>query len=441
MKIHKKRPDRALPIKATPYAQQANLFQKLLLNEDTSKTLENVSSNEEKLKELLDHIVQNGETLYRIARKYGVSIEQLIKANPHLVKIKTGQALEIPGLKDLHYVASGDTLYSIVKKYQNQISGLTVNKIIGHNLQPGTKLTIPSSNKTDINPGISKALPSAGYLPVNMQHLLSGGKSAYVRHPVQYGDDLWKIAKLYWSAEVLNLNSAQFNQFIAVIVEDMMEHNNLTPTKDGKVAGFIAGQVPMLYVLVPYQKAKNTPSNPQVKEQSEESGTRVETKQKHKILTDEQSKNIGNFMGKLEAILGLVEICNKHLGKNNKITKFIKNALDIANNVTLKIDLIKGRIDLHDGRYKGKPENLIFDALKLIISTNAYGAIILELINLMDVDADAFFAYCKKHNLSLPSVGENKQLKTKDGIKINYYKFNYSPGKFNNTNIFPFDKN
>ena len=46
----------------------------------------------------VSHTVQPGETLYRISRQYGVTVEQIVRLNPGLqgTAVKSGQTLLIP---------------------------------------------------------------------------------------------------------------------------------------------------------------------------------------------------------------------------------------------------------------------------------------------------------------------------------------------------------
>jgi len=48
-------------------------------------------------KETIEHKVASGETLYSIARKYGVSVEDIKKANPGLGALKVGQIVKVAG--------------------------------------------------------------------------------------------------------------------------------------------------------------------------------------------------------------------------------------------------------------------------------------------------------------------------------------------------------
>ena len=69
------------------------------------------------------HEVRDGETLYAIARTYGVSVDALMDANrietPEL--LLPGTVLTVPGQ---YTVRKGDTLYSIARRY-----GLTVAEL------------------------------------------------------------------------------------------------------------------------------------------------------------------------------------------------------------------------------------------------------------------------------------------------------------------------
>ena len=78
------------------------------------------------------HQVAAGETLYAIARQYGVDVNALIAANGNLnpSQLSVGQSLIIPGQNgtaalvsfsapssQTHSVAAGETLYAIARQY------------------------------------------------------------------------------------------------------------------------------------------------------------------------------------------------------------------------------------------------------------------------------------------------------------------------------------
>ncbi len=98
------------------------------------------------------YTVKAGDTLSQIALRHNVNLAQLIALNniknPNLISI--GQILQIPGAKPIpsnssYTVKAGDTLYKIAKAYNVSVSSLaTANKISNINLiRVGQILTIP----------------------------------------------------------------------------------------------------------------------------------------------------------------------------------------------------------------------------------------------------------------------------------------------------------
>jgi spore germination protein len=93
------------------------------------------------------HVVQPGETLWLIAQRYGVTVNQIVTANQleSPTKLVGGLALVIPTPPRTHTVQPGENLWEIAHHY-----GITVQEIMGTNqiqnpslIYPGTKLTIP----------------------------------------------------------------------------------------------------------------------------------------------------------------------------------------------------------------------------------------------------------------------------------------------------------
>ena len=121
------------------------------------------------------HEVQKGETLYSISRKYGISVGELCSENNLSTSavIKTGQKLKIPTQNssetkttqkvektDTYIVKKGDTLYGIAKKFGISVETLTIlNKMSGSNtIKVGQVLTVPlaSSEKPTSKPSTEK---------------------------------------------------------------------------------------------------------------------------------------------------------------------------------------------------------------------------------------------------------------------------------------------
>ena len=97
------------------------------------------------------HIVGEGDSLFRIARLYGSSPEEIFNANelgdlPYLVP---GQALVIPTEYEVYIVRAGDTLWNIAQEF-----GTTVDEIVRLNgiesvgsLEIGAEIIIPIRKK------------------------------------------------------------------------------------------------------------------------------------------------------------------------------------------------------------------------------------------------------------------------------------------------------
>lgn len=98
----------------------------------------------------VDYTVEKGDTLGRIARDHGVSLSELVEANniSNANLIHPGQVLVIPGEKDepaqIHIVSSGETLNKIAAKYGVSAASITkINSLANPDLiRPGQELVI-----------------------------------------------------------------------------------------------------------------------------------------------------------------------------------------------------------------------------------------------------------------------------------------------------------
>ena len=85
------------------------------------------------------YIVKKGDSLWAIANKFGITVNDLVSYNNlNTLTIQIGQQLKIPPSNQIYYkVIKGDTLYSIAKKFNT-----TVDKIIKDNNLNSTVLSI-----------------------------------------------------------------------------------------------------------------------------------------------------------------------------------------------------------------------------------------------------------------------------------------------------------
>lgn len=135
------------------------------------------------------YVVKPGDTLYRIANTYGVNVNDLIAANNLTSNILTiGQELVIP-LKPVteedyvvYQVEPNDTLYSIARRYNTKVDIIkSYNNLTSNLLNVGQILQIPINN-TEI---------------------------VYQTYQVQPGDTLYSIARKYNTtvAEIAAINN------------------------------------------------------------------------------------------------------------------------------------------------------------------------------------------------------------------------------------------
>ncbi|HXZ02348.1 MAG TPA: LysM peptidoglycan-binding domain-containing M23 family metallopeptidase [Stellaceae bacterium] len=111
-------------------------------------------------------VVQQGETLYGVARRYDVPVRSLIEANslapPY--RLAAGSGLVVPQVRQ-HIVEPGDTLYSISRRYGVDTSTLAR----GNRLEPpyrvrvGEALLLPAAVESAQAPVIQATAPAAAY--------------------------------------------------------------------------------------------------------------------------------------------------------------------------------------------------------------------------------------------------------------------------------------
>ena len=155
------------------------------------ETTELPSSNEN----FIIYTVKSGDSLYSIARNYGITINVLKDVN-NLTSdtLSNGQVLKIPGKSDeniknyINYtVKPRDSLYKIAGLYETSVNEIkNINGLVNNNLEINQVLKIPTTSSNQVN---------------------------YINYKVKSGDSLYKIANLYDVTvnEIKNLNNLTSN--------------------------------------------------------------------------------------------------------------------------------------------------------------------------------------------------------------------------------------
>ena len=148
----------------------------------------------------LTHTVKRGDNLGKIAKKYGVSVKELIQTNnlkkPYI--IRPGQKLKIPakGKKGSsskcvlkHKVKKGESLIKIAKKYRVWVKDLKkINNLKSDRLYTGQVLCIKTGKVS------SKKSKSKKDFYIKKKKVIT---KRIIRYRVKKGDSLSKIAKKY----------------------------------------------------------------------------------------------------------------------------------------------------------------------------------------------------------------------------------------------------
>lgn len=162
------------------------------------------------------YTVKVGDNLYSIAKRYSVTVDEIISLNSlsgNLLSI--GQKLKIPIKNNFdndnqygtYIVQSGDSLYKIANKFGMTVSQLmAINKLEGTTLKIGQVLKVTSGGGDSSGIGLGMSCYGEGYKA-----------PSYVTYTVKNGDNLYSIAKKYDTSvdNLIKLNNL-FNSGLSI---------------------------------------------------------------------------------------------------------------------------------------------------------------------------------------------------------------------------------
>jgi murein DD-endopeptidase MepM/ murein hydrolase activator NlpD len=159
----------------------------------------------------VDHTLQEGETLWQIARAYGVTVSAIMEANrlrPRSVRrLRPGSTLRVPGATEplastvpapaepeelppvtdgaYHELAPGQTLWDLARLYEVEIDAIMTRNSLDDEsvrlLRPGRSLVIPGATRRQVE-------------RVNRNRAAPPSPARGFRHSVTRGETIWDLA-------------------------------------------------------------------------------------------------------------------------------------------------------------------------------------------------------------------------------------------------------
>lgn len=158
------------------------------------------------------HVVQRGETLFRIAQQYGLTVDELAQLNSlsDPGSIQVGQRLLVPTNSEvaptLHTIQPGETLRTIAQRYAVTVTELAEWNAIdnidaiyaGQQIQvsPPSQTISPEPERTDEAADVPTVEPTATPLTV-AENSADVTEPSIVVHVVQRGELLGRISQQY----------------------------------------------------------------------------------------------------------------------------------------------------------------------------------------------------------------------------------------------------
>ncbi len=163
----------------------------------------------------VDHTIEEGQTLWAIARAYDVSVNDIMEANemrPRDVRrLRTGQTLRIPGAEEVvtitdaaepeelppvedgayHRLIDGETLWDVAHLYDVPMDDLMARNELDDDsvrlLRPGRSIVVPGVTERQVERATEN----------REQSLAQNRASRGFRHVVSRGETMWDLARMF----------------------------------------------------------------------------------------------------------------------------------------------------------------------------------------------------------------------------------------------------
>jgi LysM repeat protein len=252
----------------------------------------NSTTTEKKVEEVTQtsHKVETKETVYGIAKKYNITVSDLIKANPSVETegLKDGQMIVVPSKKWLksnnekpaktekpkskdetvfHEVVAKDSKYSIAKKYnltveqlEKQNPEMTDNLQIGYNIYISGKKPAKTATKTT-TPVDIKVVSETKPIAVILENKLPKN-TEYVNYEVKPKETLYSLARMFSMSQdnLIALNPDLKNGVLEKMILKVPSTTSLKPEvkkEKSDLGRFIKnGEKKQLALLLPFNMSK-----------------------------------------------------------------------------------------------------------------------------------------------------------------------------------------
>lgn len=174
----------------------------------------------------VDHEIAEGQTLWAIARSYGVTVQAIMDANdlrPRDVRrLRAGQTLRIPGASEVvdveaasapealpplddgayHRLGEGETLWDVARLYEVGLAELQERNALDDDavrlLRPGQAIVVPGATERDVERATQN----------RVQRRAAGRGTRGFRHAVSEGETIWDLAGAFGvtTAEIMAAN-------------------------------------------------------------------------------------------------------------------------------------------------------------------------------------------------------------------------------------------